>query len=163
MLINTKHFGEIEVQENKVIKFSDGIPGLNHLKEYVIIENSDLEIPFKWLQSVKDGEVAFVIVNPFIIKPDYDFEINESTIKKLDIKDQKDIEVYNIVVVPEDITKMTVNLAAPIIINISNNSGKQVILDGDKYAIKHYIMDELRNISTNSAHNKSEEVVEEAL
>ena len=164
MLINSKHFGEIEIEEEKILNFVDGIPGLNNLTEYVIIDNEDADIPFKWLQSVEDEDVTFVILNPFIFKPDYDFEINESTIAKLEIEDEKDIIVYSIVVVPEDITKMTTNLAAPIIINSTNKKAKQVILEGDKYSIKHYILDELNNNSTkNSGNDIYEEKVEEAL
>ncbi|QUH24925.1 flagellar assembly protein FliW [Serpentinicella alkaliphila] len=164
MLINSKHFGEIEIEKEKILKFVDGIPGLNNLTEYVILDNEDADIPFKWLQSVEDEDVTFVILNPFIFKPDYDFVINDSTITRLEIENEKDIIVYSIVVVPEDITKMTANLAAPIIINSMNKKAKQVILEGDKYSIKHYIMDELNNNSTkNSGNDIYEEKVEEAL
>lgn len=164
MLINSKHFGEIEIEKEKILKFVDGIPGLNNLTEYVIIDNEDADIQFKWLQSVEDEDVTFVILNPFIFKPDYDFVINDSIITKLEIENEKDILVYSIVVVPEDITKMTANLAAPIIINSMNKKAKQVILEGDKYSIKHYIMDELNNNSTkNSGNDIYEEKVEEAL
>ena len=83
MLINSKHFGELEIEKEKILKFVDGIPGLNNLTEYVIIDNPDPEIPFKWLQSIEDEDVTFVILNPFIFKADYDFEITENIISKL--------------------------------------------------------------------------------
>lgn len=162
MIINTRNFGEIEVDINQIINFVDGIPGFDHLTKFVIMDNPDPEVPFKWLQSIDDGDFAFVIINPFLFKPDYDFEINKSTLTKLEIEKHEDIVVYSIVVVPEDLEKMTANLAAPIIINANNKKARQVILDGGKYNIKHYIMEELKNISKKQNENNDSKA-EEAL
>lgn len=145
MKLNTKHFGEIEIDETNIVKFPSGLYGFEDNYEFVIIDNPNEEIPFKWLQSVNNPDLAFVIVSPFVFKPDYDFSLNDSIIEKLEIKEANDVTVYNIVVIPEDINKMTANLAAPLIINVNKLLGKQIILDDNKYSHKHLIIQEKQN------------------
>jgi len=145
MILNTRHFGEIEIEEQDIITFKDGIPGFEDLRRYVVIQNPDAEVPFNWLQSVEEQELAFVIVNPFIFKKDYDFQLSKSVVEKLKIEEPNDVTVYSIVVVPEDITRMTANLMAPVIINNRTKLGKQVVLDNSTYHTKHYILEEIKN------------------
>lgn len=142
MKIETDIFGVIEVEEDKVLKFSEGIPGFREEDEFILIFNEDEENPLHWLQSIKTPELAFVIVNPFEIYSDYEFNIPDSVTKKLEIEDVEDIAIYTIVVIPEDISKMTTNLMAPIIINLKNKKAKQIILETEKYTTKHYIINQ---------------------
>ncbi len=143
--LNTKYFGKIEIEEERIITFPDGVPGFEDSKEFVIIENPEDDIPFNWLQSIDNPNLAFVIINPFIFKSDYDFEIPDLVVKRLKIVEQKDISVYTIVVVPEDINKMTANLSGPVIINVNKRLGKQIILDDNRYHTKHLILEELKS------------------
>ncbi len=139
MILKTKNFGEIEIDEKNIIHFPEGILGFEEEKQFVMIKDEDEQNPFQWLQSVQNPELAFVIINPFFVFPDYDIVLSKSVQEKLKIEDEKDVAVYSIVVVPEDIEKMTVNLLGPIVININKKLGKQVILDDDRYTTKHYI------------------------
>ena len=139
MKLNTKNFGELDIDEEKVIAFPEGLPGFEAEKEFIIINNEDEENPFCWLQSVSNPDLAFVIVNPFLIFTDYTVDLPETVQEKLKIKDEKDVAVYSIVVVPEDLKKMTANLLGPIVINARERLGKQVILDDSRYTTKHYI------------------------
>lgn len=142
MKIETVNFGTIEIEEDKVIYFKEGIPGFEDEKEFVIILNEDLDNPFHFLQSKNTGELSFVIVNPFEIFKDYDIEIPETTVKKLKIEKKEDLVIYSIVVVPEDISKMTVNLLGPIVINSREKLGKQVIIEDSRYTTKELIFKE---------------------
>jgi flagellar assembly factor FliW len=144
MKLNTKHFGEIEIDENSIINFPDGLLAFEDNKKFIIIDNPDKENPFQWLQSIDNPNLAFVIINPFIFKKDYEFDIPQTVVKKLQIKEEKNIAVYSIVVVPDDITKMTANLAGPIIINTKNRFGKQIVLEDSRYSTKHCILEELK-------------------
>ncbi|SCY86854.1 flagellar assembly protein FliW [Alkaliphilus peptidifermentans] len=144
MIIETRHFGEIEVGLEEVIHFPDGIPAFEENKKYVIIENPDKDVPFHWLQSIEEPSLAFVIINPFLFMEDYDFQIPKSILEKLEIESPEIVSVHTIVVVPDDINKMTANLKAPIIINTKNKKGKQIVLDDTKYQTKHYIIDEIK-------------------
>jgi len=144
MKLITKHFGEIEIEQNKIINFIDGIPGFEDQKRFIVIDNPDDTVPFKWLQSIDEPELAFIIINPFIFKEDYEFDLPKHLIEKLKIKEEKDVVVYSIVVIPDDITKMTANLAGPIIINANEMLGKQIVLDDNRYTTKHYILEEAK-------------------
>jgi len=144
MLLKTKYFGEIEISEKDILKFDSGLPGFEQLKEYILLGSEDETSPFKWLQSVDEPEVAFAIANPFLIVRDYDFELSNENAKRLVIEKGEDIAIYVIVVVPEEFKKMSMNLKAPLIINSKNKRGAQIILDTDKYTVRHYILDELR-------------------
>lgn len=144
MILKTNYFGEIEINEEDIITFADGIPGFEDLSKYLIIENSDKDVPFKWLQSVDDSNLTFVIINPFAFKEDYEFELPKNVIKKLNIKSHEDIKIYTIVIVPEDVEKMTANLAAPIVINAVNKKGKQVLLEDSPYHKRHLILEEMK-------------------
>lgn len=140
MIIKTSSFGDIEVEKEKIIQFKDGIPGFKEEKEFIVILNEDKDSPLHWLQSVNTPELAFVITDPFEIYDDYDFDISESLVKKLDLKDEGEVVVYTIVVIPEDIRKMTTNLLGPIVINSSNMLAKQIIIEDKNYSTKHYIL-----------------------
>lgn len=139
MKLYASSFGEIEIDEENILTFPEGIPGFEDSKRYIIINNPDEENPFDWLQSVDNGDLAFVVINPFFVKPDYDIVIPESALEKLKIKDVSDVALYSIVVVPEKIEDMTVNLTGPIVINVREKLGKQIILDDHRYTTKHYI------------------------
>ncbi|WP_129597506.1 flagellar assembly protein FliW [Anaerophilus nitritogenes] len=142
MILNTKHFGEIQIDEQKIIEFKDGIPGFENTKKYTIITNPDEQIPFHWLQSLEEPELAFVITNPFLFKNNYEFNIPDQVIKELKIEKEEDVIIFTIVVVPDDMKKMTMNLRGPLVINIKNKSGKQLLLDDGKYPLKYYLFEE---------------------
>jgi flagellar assembly factor FliW len=140
MRISTKFFGELEVQDKDVITFRDGIPGFKEHIRYALIH--DMDSDFSYLQSVDDKSVCFIIVPPAVIVGNYDIEISEAAVEELNIDNEEDISLYTILTVPEDISSMTTNLKAPIIINRRNNKGKQEILDDDRYEIKHKVIKE---------------------
>lgn len=163
MLLSTRHFGEIDIDEQTIITFDEGLPGFENLRKFVLLDTEDnkkgeSDSPFKWLQCVDDPMIAFAIANPFAFVPDYDIEINDEVVKSLEIEKEEDIMVYGILVIPEDIRKMSINLKAPLIINIKNKKGMQVILDTDKYKIRHYIMDEIagQEVGANACSYKEE-------
>lgn len=144
MILQTKYFGELDIKESDIIRFNHGLPGFERVKKFVLIDNEEKDSPFKWLQGINEPKPAFVLVDPFVIRKDYEVNLNDDVLKELEITEPESVSVYCIVVVPEDINKMTVNLQAPIIINFMNKKGRQLILDTDKYGVRHYILEELQ-------------------
>lgn len=144
MNLNTKHFGQVEVEDRDIITFNAGLPGFETNRKFVLIGNDNDESPFKWLQCVDDSKLAFAVANPFKIKKDYLFDISDETVKELEIENAEDISTLSILVVPEDPSRISMNLKAPVIINSRNRKAAQIILDTDKYTVRHYILDELR-------------------
>ena len=143
MVLNTKNFGEVEIAEQDILTFEYGIPGFESITKFVILgKTDDDDSPFFWLQAIENANLAFVIMNPRDLVPDYEAEIDMFTAGVLGITDENDALIYSIVTVPEDITKISINLKAPVIINAKNNRGCQVILEKEKYRFKHIITEE---------------------
>ena len=139
MKINTIYSEEIEIDDENIINFEDGIPGFDQMKKFAILNIE--QSPFKWLQSIEDKDVALPIINPFDIKEDYEFDIDSITEGKLQIKNVQDIVVYSVVVIPgDDLSKMSANLKAPIIVNAANNKAKQMIMENLYYQIFHVVI-----------------------
>jgi flagellar assembly factor FliW len=144
MILKTRYFGELDVKDDDIIHFRHGIPGFENVKKFVLINSEEEESPFKWIQGVDEPKPAFVIADPFVIRKDYEVNISDEVLKELEIKSPSDVSIFCIVVVPEDIKKMTMNMQAPLVINSIKRRGRQLILDTDKYGVRHYILEELR-------------------
>lgn len=146
MRINTSRFGEIDIQDEKILYFPLGLIGFENYKRYVLIDHQE-ESPFKWLQSVEDPCLAFLIMDPFYFKPDYEFELTEKDEKDLKLtKEEKSVIVFVTVAIPKDRPQeMTTNLLGPLVINAKEKLGKQVVLTKDEYEVKHKILEEIGN------------------
>ena len=131
MKINTTRFGEIEIEDNKIITFYLGIPGFEDLKRYVLI---DYKAPIQWLHAVDDPDVAFIVVNPFILFPDYSVQIKDDAEILLDIKDPKDTVILVILTVMQN--NITANLKAPLVMNAANFRAAQIILEDERYVFR---------------------------
>ena len=124
------------------IIFKDGILGFEEYNSYHIELNEDEGNPFQKLQSKDTDALSFIIMDPFLIKSDYDFMLTESTIEKLEIEDVNDVLVFTIVTIPnEDFKNITTNLLAPIIVNSKKNLAKQIVLSDTSYTTKHNIIE----------------------
>lgn len=137
--VNTLNFGEIEVEEDKVITFTQGIPGFEDLHRYTIIDLGE-EIPFSYLQSLEEGNMALLVTNPFGFYADYEFQLSEAIKEELDITGQDEVVVICVVSIKDSMTDATVNLLAPLIINRKAALGKQVILHDSQYRTKHKLL-----------------------
>ncbi|MDR5586540.1 MULTISPECIES: flagellar assembly protein FliW [Clostridium] len=141
MVFVSKVQGNIEYEEKDKITLRKGILGFENLKEYILVDLKECE-PFKLLQSLEDENTGFIVVSPFEFFNDYEIKLSDEEINKLDVKNQNDIILLTTVTLNSDPKKITTNLKAPIIINISNNLGEQIILDNLDYKIKHLLIEE---------------------
>ncbi len=147
MILKTKSFGEIDVQNDRIIDFHSSIPGFPDSKRYILIYESEdpSENLFCWLQSVDEPDIAFAVLDSSKALNNYNPVIDENELGELKNTNEEDLLVYNIVVIPDNIEKMTANLKAPVLIDSNKRIGKQVIADNDDYLIKHYIIEEIRS------------------
>ena len=142
MEITTVRFGTIPVQEDKVIVFPKGILGFSHDTRYILFPHGEGS-PFYWLQSIDDGAVAFVVMNPQLVKADYAVDVEESLIKELQADDISDLEVMCIVTIPPNRPeKMTINLLGPIVLNVNRCLAVQIVSSDEKYSHRHPILAE---------------------
>jgi flagellar assembly factor FliW len=137
MLIETR-FGTSETDQSKIITFKAGLPGFEDLHKFIIIEASNTK-PIYWLQSIENKHIALPVIITFAILSDYNINIRENELEDLKVDSKNDLLILNVVVIPEDITKMTVNLAAPIVINAKRGIGKQILIDAAELPIRYPI------------------------
>ena len=140
MVIDTERFGEVEISDEKVIKFPLGLPGFEELKKFVILEMNESK-PLYWLQSATNKHISLPVIIPFEFIDEYIIDIRDYELSEIMIEDAKDLFILNVVVIPSDIKEMTTNLAAPIIINAAKGLGKQIIIDAKEMPIRFPIYD----------------------
>jgi len=136
--VNTTKFGEVKYKKSDVITFIRSILGFTDLNRYIIISRPESE-PFKWLQSIDDPSVCFVIVDPIMFYPEYLIEISPYDIKQLGgTENLEDYQIYGIVTVPKGRPdQMSINLQGPVIINVKNLKALQLILNNPDYDIRY--------------------------
>lgn len=139
MKVKLPHAGEIEIADEEMINFTQGPPAFEEYTKFFIIDPEEENYPFKLLQSAEEESLGFILTDPFIFKPDYDFELNEETLQELQIEDASDIVVYVILVIPDKVEDISANMAAPVIINARKRLARQVILDDSDYQTRHKV------------------------
>lgn len=140
MKIMTNLFGEVLVDDSKVITFGQGIIGFPDLKKFMLIHDSEgTNKKISWLQSIDEPSFALPVIDPLVVESEYNPEIEDELLNPLEIRNFEDILVMTTVTVPADIEKMTTNLKAPIIINAGNLRAAQIIVEDENYVVKYPI------------------------
>ena len=138
MEISTKYFDRVSVSEKDVIRFENGMFGFENLKEYILISFEPGSDNLMCLQSTQDSELAFILMNPFNLKKDYEPVLSDSDIRDLGITEAtRGVFYYSVCVVKDDVSESTVNLKCPVVINPDNQTAKQLILDDERYSFRH--------------------------
>lgn len=144
MLIRTKHFGEVELDEDKILTFESGILGFEDYKKYTIIYDSEKErSDISWLQSLDDPFLAIPVVSPFLVKEDYNPDVEDELLKPLGNISEDNVVVLISISVPPQIEKITANLRAPFIINSDTRKGIQIIVENPEYEVRYRFYDSL--------------------
>ncbi|MDR0685106.1 MAG: flagellar assembly protein FliW [Spirochaetaceae bacterium] len=141
MKVVTKAYGTIDVSEKQKILFPSGLFGFESLKDYVMLDAE--QQPFFWLQSAESAAVAFIMISPFLWRPDYELNLVDEELSDIGLSSPEAALVFSIVTIPPDGEPMTANLQGPIVINRDTRLGKQLILNDPRWKTKHDIMDEL--------------------
>ena len=141
MVLISRIHGEIEYEQDDIITFKKGILGLEELKRYLLIKLDEYE-PFYLLQAIDDEDIGFILACPFDFYNEYELDLQQDVIERLEIRKEEEVMVFTTITLNTDLRKITTNLKAPIIINISEKLGEQIILDKEKYRIKHPLMKE---------------------
>jgi len=130
MNIKTKYFGSMIVDGEKVIRFEKGLPGFQNEKAFVLIDFPDNPV-FQILQSTTTAPVAFVVASPYHFRDEYTFDLGDQTRDELAITTPDQVKVLSILTLRKPFEKSTINLLAPIIINVDSLKGQQIILADD--------------------------------
>ncbi|NBI92316.1 flagellar assembly protein FliW [Lachnospiraceae bacterium] len=145
MTLETKVFGEVTIEKEKIITFPKGIIGFPDLTQFALLHDEDDGIAtIHWLQSLQEPGFAMPVMDPLIVKEDYNPEVNDELLEALGEWNQEELLVLVTVTVPHELEKMAVNLKGPIVINSTNKKACQVIVEGEDYKVKFPVYDILQ-------------------
>ena len=152
VIVKTGRFGQFTVGDDEIIKVPHGIMGFPECTEFCLVDPGD-ETLILWLQSLQNPEIAFPLLEPKIFKPEYSARLSAAELRELKLVNVNQSAVFSILTIPGDVTQMTANLKAPLVINIKEQIARQVVLQENEYTIKHMMFKELRqHLITISAH-----------
>lgn len=151
MQFTTSRFGVIEFPEECVMQFPEGVLGFPLETRYILLEHDAEGSPFKWLQSLDNADLAFIVIDPLIVDARYAFEIDLDTERMIGTCAAENCAVMAIVNIPHgEPMRMTANLKAPLVVNVENRTGRQVVLGSNMFAISTPIFAALAGTTSNS-------------
>lgn len=141
MKVKTRYFGEIELDENKIITFEHGLFGFEEYNRFTILYNSETEErpSISWLQCIDEQSLAIPVIIPTLVMPGYNPIVEDGVLETLGEWKEDTLSILVTMTIPADITRMTTNMKAPIIINTDNMRGCQVVVENADYEIKYAI------------------------
>lgn len=134
MTVETIRFGAVEIDDGEVITL-DGLLGLEEYREFALL-NVEESFPVLWLQCVTDGGVALPVIDTFSVEPEYAFDIGDADAAEIGLSEPGDARILSILGIPEQIERMTINLAAPIVVNTRTRRAKQIVLTNPDYGVR---------------------------
>lgn len=144
MKVNTTRFGELQVNKEDIINFSEGLLGFEKLTQFFIVDPGDSTL-ILWLQSIENPETAFPIIEPKIFKPDYIAKLLPADMNSVELENISEAKIYSILTIPTEITKMSANLKAPVVINNNKKIARQIVLQDNKLSVKYEMYKELKS------------------
>lgn len=152
MKIATRNFGELEIEDDKIIKFPDGLIGFPEAREFCLLAEEQIR-PYQWLQCISLPELAFVIVPIIGIRSDYRLQMTSVDWDLVKLKKGEDPLILVIVVMADEVEKISANLLAPLVINEPARIGAQVVNDNQGYSSRHYIKEEMQKYAREGKEN----------
>lgn len=143
MIISTSRFGQVELKEQDVLTFTEGLLGFADLRQFVLLDDPNDEI-FAWLQSCEAPAIAFPVLEPELFASNYNVSLTKGDMEALGLKKQEGVRYFSIVTIPDDPTQMTANLKAPIVINVAGKTARQCVLQDNNLAIREPIFTKLQ-------------------
>ena len=139
MRIRTRVYGMAEIEERQCLRFADGLYGFEQYQQWALLDSH--RPPFLWLQSLQEARIAFVLINPYLFRPDYVLDIPDEHYQRINLPGFDDMLVFAIVTIPDsDAEEITANLQGPLIINRSERIGIQSISQNPEWHTRHRIV-----------------------
>ncbi len=145
MNVETTRFGTLDVNEGELIEFRRGLFGYEEVTRFVLLNHRD-DSPLRWLQAVGSPELAFVVIDPFLFRPDYRVDLTYDERRSIDWDGEGDLVLLAIVGIPENPEEMTANLKGPLVINTASRMGMQMIQPGDQWSARVRILDAIHDL-----------------
>lgn len=140
MQIETKAFGIVDINEEDVLKFTGPILGFEDIHEYVVLHDQSKPGSFFWLQAVGHKEPAFVVAEATSLVADYKPNFSEDELASLELENSEELKTLLIVRIPENVKEISANLKAPVVLNAKKGVAKQIVLNDDRFQVRHYLI-----------------------
>lgn len=143
MVIQTRAFGEVDIDSAKIIHFESGIIGFPELTDFALLHDSEKgdNVGIRWMQSIQEPGFAMPVMDPLYVMPEYNPMVDDELLKPIGDITTDDLLVLVTVTVPKNLKEMSVNLKGPIVINVEARKACQIIVDGDEFKVKFPIYD----------------------
>lgn len=139
MIVQSTRLGELDLPDDSGFSFSHGLPGFPNQKSFVFLPYGG-DSPFAFLQSTTDPDLTFVIADPFAFFTDYQFELADAVAAELGVSGDNLPQTFCIVTIPAKPEEMTANLIAPVLLNIRDRQGRQIVLESSRYTTRHRLL-----------------------
>lgn len=136
MKIRTRFLGEVEINEDDILVFQDGILGFEESRKFILLDVPEND-SFRVLQDVEREVVSFVVADPWDFEPGYDIDIPDEELLKANIRRKEQLAVMSIVTLSGEISQSTFNLLAPLVLNLDSKLGRQIVLNSGPYTTRH--------------------------
>jgi flagellar assembly factor FliW len=136
MKIRTRFFGEVEISEEDILVFQDGILGFEESRKFILLDVPEND-SFRVLQDIERELVSFVVADPWSFEPGYDIDIPDEELLKANIRKKEQLRVLSIVTLSGEFTQSTFNLLAPLVLNMDSRLGRQIVLNSGTYTTRH--------------------------
>lgn len=146
MKIQSRPFGEVDIDESKIITIQGGMFGFEGYERFVLIGVKE-QLPFEWLQCVDEPSIAFVVIRPEAFMPQYQLQISEADRTALGVKTESELLTYIVCVIPDDMRKITVNLKGPVVVNSPAHQARQVISLVEAYTVRYPLFDSQQKVA----------------
>ena len=137
--LDTRNFGRMSIDESEIIRFELGILGFEDVHEYALLGDQERS-GFFWLQSVDGSDVSLIVADPFALYPKYSVNLDTADSTLLAVKDPEKLLTLCVIVIPMDIRDMRMNLKAPLLINLENRKGIQIVQYEEDLPIRFYLL-----------------------
>lgn len=138
MILQTARFGEVRVEPDAIITFAQPIIGFALQRHFVLLPGPK-DGPLKWLQSLDSPELAFLVLDPRVIVPDYKISLSPPELAELEAASVEELDIYTLLVVPDDPSQVRTNLRAPVLVNPKRRLARQTVLDRGDYPIQFFL------------------------
>ncbi|PIE98727.1 MAG: flagellar assembly protein FliW [Treponema sp.] len=146
MNIETKTMGTVEITDEQKIYLPEGFYGFEEYHEFALLDSE--QKPFFWIQSLEDPNLAFIVIDPFLFRPDYEVDIDDKSLKPIDADSPDSLIIFALVTIPADGSAITANLQGPLIINKKNKKAMQAVTGDSKWGTKHNIVEEMKEFAS---------------
>ncbi len=136
MLVQSTRFGELDVAEEQIMDFPEGLLGFPDEKKFALMEYKP-DSPFYILQSLTEANLTFLMINPFAFFNDYEFTMDDSLMAEIGVTADNPPTVFNIATVRDKIENMTVNLAGPVLVNVRDRKAAQWVIEKTKFPTRY--------------------------